>query len=79
LRWLLPGALRSSFDTMISVLKLKSRHLQTMHKHVSTQAPLEAFGLLSGKNGQLEQTWKARGYWIEKGTATEVDLQVITE
>ncbi len=150
MRWLLPGALRSSFDTMISVLKLKSRHLQAMRQHVSTQAPLEACGLLAGKNGQVEtvlrvrnadqsqerfrmdaqeqytafewieangldligifhshpsgpetasptdiaeaayevvhviwsyseRTWKARGFWIEKGSATEVDLQVMTE
>lgn len=25
-----------------------------------------------------EQVWNARGFWIEKGQATEVDLQVLT-
>lgn len=134
---------------MIKILKLKSEHLQVMRRHVSAQAPLEACGLLAGKQDSVEtvlrvrnadqspvrfrmdaqeqynafewiddqgldlvgifhshpsgpetasptdiaqaayevvhiiwsrtgRKWKARGFWIEKGLATEVDLQVVT-
>jgi proteasome lid subunit RPN8/RPN11 len=132
------------------VLKLKLDHWQAMHQHVASQAPLEACGLLAGKEDSVEtvlrvrnadqspvrfrmdplqqvralawiethglelvgifhshpsgpetvsptdiakaayevvqviwsrkdQTWSAHGFWIEKGQATEVDLQVLTE
>jgi [CysO sulfur-carrier protein]-S-L-cysteine hydrolase len=135
---------------MVNILKLSSEHLQVMRQHVSDQAPLEACGLLAGKQESVEavlkvrnadqspvrfrmdaqeqynafewieangldlvgifhshpfgpetasptdvaeaayevvhviwsrigRTWSARGFWIEKGIATEVDLQVITE
>lgn len=134
---------------MIKILKLKPEHLQTMRRHVSTQAPLEACGLLAGKQDSVEtvlrvrnadqspvrfrmdaqeqynafewieaqgldlvgifhshpsgpetvsptdiaeaaydvvhiiwsrtgQKWSARGFWIEKGMVTDVDLQVLT-
>lgn len=134
---------------MLKVLKLKPEHLQEMRKHVSTQAPLEACGLLAGKQDSVETvlrvrnavqspvqfrmdaqeqynafewidangldlvgifhshpsgpetasptdiaeaayevvhviwsrtgcTWSARGFWIEKGQVTEVELQVLT-
>lgn len=134
---------------MIKLLKLKPEHLQVMRRHVAAQAPLEACGLLAGKNDFVEtvlwvrntaqspvrfrmdaqeqfnafewidaqgldlvgifhshpsgpetaspsdiaqaayevvhviwsrsgQTWRARGFWIEHGLSTEVDLQVLT-
>lgn len=135
---------------MIKTLKLKSEHMQTMRRHVAAQAPLEACGLLAGRQDSVEavlrvrnaeqspvrfrmdareqynafewidnhgmdlvgifhshpagpeaasvtdideatyevvhviwsrqgRTWVARGFWIEKGQVTEVDLQVATE
>ena len=39
---------------MLEVLKLKPRHLQTMRRHVAAQAPLEACGLLAGKQDSVE-------------------------
>jgi proteasome lid subunit RPN8/RPN11 len=35
---------------MNKVLKLQTKHLQTMQRHVAAQAPLEACGLLAGKH-----------------------------
>ena len=135
---------------MIENLKLKPEHMQTMRRHVTAQAPLEACGLLAGKNDSVEsvfrvanaerspvrfrmdaqeqydafmrieangldlvgifhshpsgpetvsptdideaaydvvhiiwsrkdQIWGARGFWIEKGQVTEVNLQILTE
>lgn len=135
---------------MIENLKLKPEHMQTMRRHVTAQAPLEACGLLAGKNDSVEavfrvanaerspvrfrmdaqeqydafmrieangldlvgifhshpsgpetvsptdideaaydvvhiiwsrkdQIWSARGFWIEKGQVTEVNLQILTE
>jgi [CysO sulfur-carrier protein]-S-L-cysteine hydrolase len=135
---------------MNKVLKLKPEHWQVMRRHVAAQAPLEACGLLAGKQDSVEtvlrvrnaerspvrfrmdaqeqynafewidangldlvgifhshpsgpetvsptdiaqaayevvhiiwsrpkRTWNARGYWIEKGKATEVTLQVLSE
>lgn len=135
---------------MIETLKLKPEHMQTMRRHVTAQAPLEACGLLAGKNDSVEtvfrvanaerspvrfrmdaqeqydafmrieangldlvgifhshpsgpetvsptdideaaydvvhiiwsrkdQIWSARGFWIEKGQVTEVNLQILTE
>jgi proteasome lid subunit RPN8/RPN11 len=135
---------------MIKVLKLKPVHWQTMRRHVAAQAPIEACGLLAGKQDSVEsvlrvrnaeqspvrfrmdvqeqynafkwmdtnglellgvfhshpagpetvsltdiseaaydvvhviwsrmnQTWNARGFWIEKGQVTEVTLQVLSE
>ena len=39
---------------MIKVLKLKPEHLQTMRRHVAAQAPLEACGMLAGKQDSVE-------------------------
>lgn len=135
---------------MIKVLKLKPEHLQAMRRHVSAQAPLEACGLLAGRQNSVEAVlrvrnaeqspvrfrmdpqeqynafewidahgldllgifhshpsgpetasatdigeaayevvqviwsrkgwrWKARGFWIEKGLVTEVELQVVAQ
>jgi [CysO sulfur-carrier protein]-S-L-cysteine hydrolase len=135
---------------MIRGLKLKPEHWRTMRRHVSSQAPLEACGLLAGKQNLVEtvlrvrnaeqssvhfrmdaqeqynafewidthgmelvgifhshpsgpeiasptdiaettyevvhviwsrkkRIWSARGFWIEKGQVTEVDLQVISD
>jgi proteasome lid subunit RPN8/RPN11 len=135
---------------MIKVLKLKAEHWRAMRRHVSSQAPLEACGLLAGKQDSVEnvlrvrnadqsplrfrmdaqeqyqafewidahgldlvgifhshpsgpetasptdiaeaayevvhviwsrtrRTWGARGFWIEKGQVTEVDLEVLPE
>jgi proteasome lid subunit RPN8/RPN11 len=135
---------------MNKVLKLKLEHWQVMRRHVAAQAPLEACGLLAGKQDSVEsvlrvrnaeqspvrfrmdaqeqynafewinangldlvgifhshpsgpetvsptdiaqaayevvhiiwsrpkRTWNARGFWIEKGKATEVTLQVLSE
>ena len=135
---------------MIKVLKLKPAHWQVMRRHVAAQAPLEACGLLAGKQDSVKtvlrvrnaeqssvrfrmdaqeqynafewidangldlvgifhshpsgpeiasptdivqaayevvhiiwsrpkQTWNARGFWIEKGKAIEVTLQVLSE
>jgi proteasome lid subunit RPN8/RPN11 len=135
---------------MLRALKLQSVHWQAMRRHVIAQAPLEACGLLAGKQDAVEtvlrvrnaeqspvrfrmdaqeqynafewinangldlvgifhshpsgpetvsptdiaqaayevvhiiwsrpkRTWNARGFWIEKGKATEVTLQVLSE
>jgi proteasome lid subunit RPN8/RPN11 len=135
---------------MLETLKLKPEHMQIMRRHVTAQAPLEACGLLAGKNDSVEtvlrvanaerspvrfrmdaqeqydafmrieadgldlvgifhshpsgpetvsptdideaaydvvhiiwsrkdQNWSARGFWIERGQVTEVNLQVVTE
>lgn len=132
---------------MLRILKLTPDHWQEMYQHVESQAPLEACGLLAGKEDRVEkviivrnadqsparfhmdpqeqynafnwmdvhgldlvgifhshptgpetasptdiaeaayqvvhviwsrekQAWNARGFWIQKGKATEVDLQV---
>lgn len=132
----------------IKILKLKPEHWQAMHQHVSSQAPLEACGLLAGKGDSVEsvlsvhnadkspirfrmeaqeqyqafewidaeglelvgifhshpsgpdtasptdiaeaayevvhviwshskRNWNARGFWIEAGRATEVELQLL--
>jgi proteasome lid subunit RPN8/RPN11 len=135
---------------MIETLKLKPEHMQSMRRHVTAQAPLEACGLLAGRDDSVEavlrvanaerspvrfrmdareqyeafmwieaneldligifhshptgpetvsptdiaeasydvvhiiwsrqnQIWSARGFWIERGQVSEVDLQVLTE
>lgn len=135
---------------MNKVLKLKPEPWRVMRRHVAAQAPLEACGLLAGKQDLVEtvlrvrnaeqspvrfrmdaqeqynafewieangldlvgifhshpsgpatvsptdiaqaayevvhiiwsrsnRTWNARGFWIEKGKATEVTLQVLSE
>lgn len=38
---------------MISTLRLAPEHWQTMRAHVDAQAPLEACGLLGGRNSQV--------------------------
>lgn len=43
---------------MIKVLKLKHEHWQTMRQHVAAQAPLEACGLLAGKQDSVETVLK---------------------
>ena len=45
---------------MIKVLKLKAEHLQTMRQHVAAQAPLEACGLLAGKQDSVEAVLRVR-------------------
>lgn len=45
---------------MIEVLKLKPEHLRTMRRHVATQAPLEACGLLAGKQDSVEAVLRVR-------------------
>lgn len=133
---------------MRKTLIMKPEHLQEMEQHVSTQAPLEACGLLAGKGDSVENVlavrnadqspvrfrmdpqeqvdafewmdangldlvgifhshpsgpetasvtdiaeaayevvhliwsrsgrdWSVRGFWIEQGKSTEVDLQVL--
>jgi len=135
---------------MIKILNLKPEHWQTMRRHVAAQAPLEACGLLAGKQDSVEtvlrvrnadqspvrfrmdaqeqynafmwldandldlvgifhshpagpetvsptdiaeaayevvhiiwsrknRIWNARGFWIEKGSFTEVTLRVLAE
>lgn len=135
---------------MVRILKLKPEHWQAMRRHVSSQAPLEACGLLARKENSVENVlrvrnaeqspvrfrmdaqeqynafewidahgldlvgifhshpsgpetasptdiaqaaydvvhviwsrkqriWNAHGFWIEKGQATEVVLQLMTE
>lgn len=135
---------------MLKALKLKPEHWQAMRRHVSSQAPLEACGLLAGKQDTVEKVlrvrnaeqspvrfrmdaqeqyhafewidaqgldlvgifhshpsgpetasatdiaeaayevvhiiwscnernWTARGFWIEQGQITEVDLQLTKE
>lgn len=39
---------------MVTVLKLKPEQWQAMHRHVASQAPLEACGLLAGKGDRVE-------------------------
>lgn len=39
---------------MIEVLKMLPEHLEEMQQHVAAQAPLEACGLLIGKNDRVE-------------------------
>jgi len=45
---------------MIEVLKLRPLHWQTMLQHVTEQAPLEACGLLAGKQDSVEAVLKVR-------------------
>ena len=45
---------------MIKVLKLKPEHWQTMRRHVTAQAPLEACGLLAGKQDAVETVLRVR-------------------
>ena len=43
---------------MIKLLKLKPEHWQTMRQHVAAQAPIEACGLLAGKQDTVENVLK---------------------
>ncbi len=45
---------------MIEVLKLKPEHLRTMRRHVAAHAPLEACGLLAGKQDSVETVLRVR-------------------
>lgn len=45
---------------MIEVLKLKPAHWQEMRRHVAAQAPLEACGLLAGKQDSVETVLMVR-------------------
>jgi proteasome lid subunit RPN8/RPN11 len=45
---------------MIKVLILKPEHLRAMRLHVSAQAPLEACGLLAGKENSVEAVLRVR-------------------
>jgi proteasome lid subunit RPN8/RPN11 len=45
---------------MIKVLKLKPEHWQTMRRHVAAQAPIEACGLLAGKQDSVESVLKVQ-------------------
>ena len=45
---------------MIEVLKLKPAHWQEMRRHVAAQAPLEACGLLAGKQDAVETVLRVR-------------------
>ena len=45
---------------MIKVLKLKPEHMQTMQRHVADEAPLEACGLLAGKQDSVGAVLKVR-------------------
>jgi proteasome lid subunit RPN8/RPN11 len=45
---------------MLKILKMQSAHWQSMRRHVIVQAPLEACGLLAGKQGTVEAVLKVR-------------------
>jgi [CysO sulfur-carrier protein]-S-L-cysteine hydrolase len=45
---------------MIKVLKLKPKHWQAMRRHVAAQAPIEACGLLAGKQDSVENVLRVR-------------------
>jgi proteasome lid subunit RPN8/RPN11 len=45
---------------MITVLKIRPAHWQVMLEHVTEQAPLEACGLLAGKQDSVEAVLKVR-------------------
>ncbi len=45
---------------MIKVLKLKPAHWQEMRRHVAAQAPLEACGMLAGKQDSVETVLRVR-------------------
>jgi [CysO sulfur-carrier protein]-S-L-cysteine hydrolase len=45
---------------MVKVLKLKAEHWRVMRRHVSSQAPLEACGLLAGKQDRVESVLRVR-------------------
>lgn len=45
---------------MLKVLKLKPEHWQAMRRHVSSQAPLEACGLLAGKGNSVKSVLRVR-------------------
>ena len=49
------GDWRSCFDNMIAHLILTAQQVQEMIDHVSSHAPLEACGLLAGKNDRAEK------------------------
>ena len=45
---------------MISILTIGKKHLDEMLAHVESQSPLEACGLLAGKNDQVEKVLLVR-------------------
>jgi len=45
---------------MIKTLKIRSAHWQEMQRHVAEQAPLEACGLLAGKDDLVETVLRVR-------------------
>jgi [CysO sulfur-carrier protein]-S-L-cysteine hydrolase len=45
---------------MTKILKLKPEHWKTMRRHVSAQTPLEACGLLAGKQDSVEKVIRVR-------------------
>jgi len=45
---------------MLKVLEIQSAHWQLMRRHVIAQAPLEACGLLAGKQNAVEAVLKVR-------------------
>ncbi len=47
-------------SNMIRLLKLRTDHWQTMRRHVAAQAPLEACGLLAGKQDSVETVLRVR-------------------
>jgi len=49
------GDWRSSFDKMIPQLTLNREHVQEIVAYVNVHAPLEACGLLAGKNDRVEK------------------------
>lgn len=49
------GDWRSSFDKMISQLTLTREHVLEIVRHADIHTPLEACGLLAGKNDQVEK------------------------
>ena len=45
---------------MLKTLKLKNEHWQAMRRHVASQAPIEACGMLAGKQDQVEAVLEVR-------------------
>lgn len=60
MHWLYAGELLLSLGKMIEVLKLKPEHWRTMRRHVAAQSPLEACGLLAGKQNSVETVIRIR-------------------
>ena len=55
MQWHFVGGWQSLFDNMLQTLTLDRIHVQQIVNHANTHSPLEACGLLAGKNARVEK------------------------